>query len=218
MNNNNQFKFNLNNGQIPPQMMMQGRTNSAYKFLIVMLVGILPLLLCSLFIVDASMAQDFKQWGANGVTHATIDISYGFMWLIGIAIYIATFPVCFFLVGISEEIKLDVVPGTSAAALVMLNMFVIPHSSAWFLLLSIPSFLIIGFVIGVVVIIINTLKKINNEIVKAQNNPEFKKMVDELQKMQGMQPGQQPNKKTNTKVENNPFVDVEDESEEDEEK
>ncbi len=222
--NNNQFKFNSNNGQIPPQMMMLNgmgkRTNSAYKFMIILVIGILPLLLCALFIVDSSMATEFKQWGSAGVKNATIDVDYGFMWLIGLAVYIAIFPVCIFLTKISDEISLDIVPGTSAAGLVMLNMFVIPHSSAWFLLLSIPSFLIIGFIIGIIVIAFVTISAFNKKMIEAQNNPEFKQMVNELQKMQGQNPGQgpMPTKKPDAKVEGNPFVDVEDESENDEEK
>ncbi len=222
--NNNQFKFNMNNAAMPQQMMMQNRTNSAYKFLIVMLVGIIPLLLCAMFIVDSSMADEFKQWGQNGVTHANKDVSYGVMWLIGLAVYIAIFPICILLTKLSDEVKLDIIPSTSSAGLIMLNMFVIPHTSAWFLLLSIPSFFIIGYIIGVIVIVVLTLKKINNEIVKAQNNPEFQQMVSELQKMQGMNPGggpmpgQKPNPTPDKKIEDNPYVDVEDESEDEEEK
>ncbi len=220
MNNNN---FNFNKNQIPQQMMMnnmQSRTNSAYRFLIMLLVGILPLLLCSLFIVDFSMATEFKQWGSLGVKNARIDVDYGIMWLIGLVVYVAIFPICILLTKLSDEIKMDIIPGTSAAGLVMLNMFVIPHTSAWFLLLSIPSFLIIGYIIGVIVIVFVTISNFNKQIIKAQNNPEFKQMVDELQKMQGQNPGQGPttNKKQDSQVEGNPFVDVEDESEDDEEK
>ncbi len=213
--NNNQFKFNSNNGQIPPQMMMLNgmgkRTNSAYKFMIMLVIGILPLLLCALFIVDSSMASEFKQWGSAGVKNATVDVDYGFMWLIGLAVYIAIFPVCIFLTKISDEISLDIIPGTSAAGLVMLNMFVIPHSSAWFLLLSIPSFLIIGFIIGIIVIAFVTISAFNKKMIEAQNNPQFKEMAEKIRKAQGANPSNPTEPRKD--LDKNPYVDVEDETE-----
>ncbi len=236
MNNNNN-RNNRNNmfnqmggngrGQIPinPMMTMGKPTNSALKFLIVMLIGILPLLLCSIFIYDPTMVDDFKQWGEGFGQFAIIEVQYGFMWLIGLSVYLAIFPMIVLLTKINKEIKLDVVPFTSAAALAMLNMFVIPHSSRWFLLLSIPSFAIIGFIIGVVVMAVMIMNTLQRQMNQLQDNPEFKQFVDEVQKMQQNNPnfnngrpinnGQtKPNQPKKEDFKDNPFVDVPEEDEE----
>lgn len=222
MNNN----FNNMNRQnipgMPPGLLAGGRTNSGFKFLIAMLLGILPLLLCAMFITDESMANEFKQWGAQGNTTATTYVDYGFMWLIGIVIYIAIFPVIYFLTKVTNEIKLDVIPSTSAAALAMLNMFVIPHSHAAFLILSLPAFAIIGYIAGAFVMVILMIKTLQSQVKKAQNDPEFKNMMQQMQQqMQGQQPGfnnRPPQKKVNKEdYKDNPYVDIPEE-EEDKEK
>lgn len=218
MNNfKNQFN-NMNSKNINPMMIGSSKTSSAIKFSIAMLLGILPLLLCSLFIIDSSMAEQFKQWGQNGATNQTIDIDYGFMWLIGLAIYIGIFPLIIFLTKITKEIKLDVIPLTSSLALVMLNMFVIPHSSAWFLMLSIPSFFIIGYIIGSVFVVFYILSNMNKQFKTMQDDPKVKEMLEQMQKMQGMNPNMPKDfgKKNEKQNDQNPFVDIPTEDEEDE--
>lgn len=222
-NNNNQFNANMNKNMngFPMNAMMNGpRTNSAVKFMIVLLLGILPLLLCSLLITDSSMTEEFKQWGQTGPKNAIWDIDYGFMWLIGIAVYISIFPIVGLLTKITKEVKLDVIPLTSAAGLAMLNMFVIPHTSAWFLLLSIPAFSLIGAIIGLVVMVVMIVKQLNKQLTTMQEDPKFKEMMDQLQGLQGAQgpqAGRQPNggpKQSQKKFEDNPFVDIPEEDEE----
>ncbi len=209
---------------LPPGLLSGGRTNSAFKFLIAMLLGILPLLLCSMFIVDFDMANQFKQWGSAGNTTATLDLDYGLMWLMGIAIYIAIFPIIVLLTKLTKEVKMDVMPVTSASALAMLNMFVIPHSHAAFLILSLPAFAIIGYILGAFVMVIMMIRGMQASMAKMQNDPEFKKMMEQMQRGQGMpgQPGFNPNPKPQPKVQDkdfkdNPYVDIPEE-EEDEEK
>lgn len=224
MNNfNNQFNNMNKNGMngLPMGAMMGTKTNSAIKFMVVLLLGVLPLLICSLLITDPNMTDQFKQWGPSGPKNASIHIDYGFMWLIGIALYIAIFPVIYLITGLTKEVKMDVMPATSAAGLAMLNMFVIPHTSAWFLILSLPSFAIIGFIIGLFVMLVIIVKKINKQMNDLQKNPEFKKMMDQFQGKQGAN-GAFGNNKPNNDYKSNPFVDIpnetkEEDKEEDEE-
>ncbi len=216
----------LNNKNInghPMSAMMAQKTNTAVKFIIVMVLGILPLLLCALFITDETMASQFKQWGSQG-SQAQHYMDYGFMWLLGIAIYVATFAILILITGLTKEVQLDVVPATSAASLAMLNMFVIPHSHAAFLILSLPAFAIIGYIIGVFVVVIVAIKRLQKQINKAQQDPEFQKMMNDIQKQMGQpgmkpQPGQfnkgkGPNKPQEKDYKDNPYVDVPDDEEE----
>ncbi len=214
MNNfNNQFN-NMNKngmGRLPLGQVMGAKTNSAVKFMIALMLGVVPLLLCALFITDQTMVTEFKQWGSQGPLNTKIDVDYGFMWLIGLGVYISIFPIIYLITKLTKEVKLDVIPPTAAAGLAMLNMFVIPHSSAWFLLLSLPSFAIIGYIIGAFVMVIIIVKNINAQMSKLQNDPEFKKMVDQLQNGQGAN-GAFGNKKPNNDYKSNPFVDIPDET------
>ncbi len=216
MNNfNNQFN-NMNRKQIPMGSLMGQRTNSAYKFLISLAIGILPLLLCSLFITDPEMAGEFNQWGNGGPQNAILEVQYGFMWLIGLIVYISIFPIILAITKLTKEVKLDVIPSAAASGLAMLNMFVIPHSSRWFLLLSIPSFAIIGYIIGMFVMVLIVVNSINKQMDQLQNDPNFKQMMDQVQRMQGQNPNMMnmPNNKNNKPannkkdIKNNPFVDV----------
>ncbi len=221
MNNfNNRNNFNGRGGpQIPMQMMMGSKSNSAYKFMIVLLLGILPLLLCSMFITDSSMAGEFNQWPNGTAQTAIIDIDYGFMWLIGLGVYILIFPTIVLITKFTKEVKMDVIPATASFGLAMLNMFVIPHTSAWFLILSIPSFLIIGYIIGVFVTVFISLAMINKQMTKVQNDPQFKEMMDKIQEAQNkqMNHGGQGQNKKQPKFGNNPFVDIPEENKNDEE-
>ncbi len=205
-----------------------GRTNTAIKFIIVMALGVLPLALCALFITDPEMASQFKQWGQFGKTNASLYMDYGFMWLLGLALYILIFPVIYLLSNLTKEVKLDVIPATSAAGLATLNMFVIPHTHAAFLILSLPSFAIIGYIFGSFIMIISALKKMQRDMKKMQNNPEFQermkkmqndpqfqKMMEDFKKQQGINIPKSGEQKD---IKDNPYVDIPEEEKEDEEK
>ncbi len=219
-------QFNMNK---PPIGMMPGmgkKTNTAFKFLIVMLLGILPLLLCALFIGAEGMESQFKQWGSSGAINTTVQIDYGFMWLIGLVLFIAIFPVIILLDKFVSDINLDVMPITSAAGLAMLNLWVIPHSHAAFLILSLPAFAIIGYIIGMFVMIVIVIKNAQKQIDKLQKDPNFKKMMDQMQKggptgfpnpntmNQNKNVNSKPGKKQDYK--DNPFVDIPEEQDEEE--
>ncbi len=210
MNNKFNFNQNINQSQINASL-MGARTNSAIKFLIVILLGLVPLLICSYFITANGMEGDFHQWGKEGSKHATVFVDYGVMWLIGLTVYFLIFPIIYLLTKLTNEVKLDVIPSTSAVGLAMLNMFVIPHTSAYFLILSLPCFALIGFIIGMIVMISLIVANINTQMKKMQNDPNIKKMMDQLQN--GGLNNPNVNKK-NKDLSNNPYVDIPGEDEE----
>lgn len=199
------------------------RTNTAIKFIVCMLVGILPLLVCALLVTSSSSspsADAFKQWG-NAGSNAKYQIDYGFMWLIGILVYILTFPIVIVLTRITNgAVKLDVIPSTGACALAMLNMFVIPHSHAAFLILSIPAFALIGYVVGAFVMVMVYIKAMQSQVRRMQQDPQMKEAMDQMQRMaQGQNPNQpKPNNQgKNIKKDDykqNPYVDVPEDEEE----
>ncbi len=209
MNLNNMKNQGNMRGGLPAGALLGGKTNTAIKFLIVMIIGIIPLLLCSLFLTATDMASEFKQWGQQG-SQATTEIDYGYMWLIGIGLYLITFPIIFLISGLSKEVNVDIIPATSAASLAMLNMFVIPHTSAYFLILSLPAFAFIGYIIGTFVMIIHTIKKLQRQMNALQQDPEVKKMMKDFENQMN---GQAPTKGKKD-YKDNPFVDIKEEDEE----
>lgn len=231
-NNNNPFQ-NMGQGpQLPPGFAIGRRTSGSTKFLIVLLLGVLPFLLCSIFLMDPNMADQFKQWGKTGHTMTrSLDLNYGLMWLVGIGVFAATQFILTIIIGKFKEVGADVRPGTTAFSLMMMNFFLIPHVSAWFLILSIPAFLIIGYIIGVIIGAFIMFANIKKQVTKMQSDPNFAEILEKMQQGHGgMNPTFNPNangkgnKKPNLDVEkpkpkdyaDNPFVDVKDEDEDQE--
>ncbi|NQX83154.1 MAG: hypothetical protein HRS50_00365 [Mycoplasmataceae bacterium] len=204
MNNFNK-NMNQNNPFINIQKMKPKKTNGAIKFTFAVLLGIVPLLLCALF-VTSSGNQEFNQWGATtGLEKIKID--YGLMWLLGIGIYIISLVITIIMIKIIKNIYLDIVPLVSSSGLVLLNMFVIPHSDSLFLILSVPSFLIIGYIIGIIIVIISSMNSIRKEIIKTQENGH--NPLHDLQK----QSNKPINKEKNNEYKDNPFIDVDSKNE-----
>lgn len=211
MNNFNNFNPN-NQMKINPAMFAQNRTSSALKFLISICLGMIPFILCSLFIFAEGMIGDFHQWGENGIPgnfNNYIVVSYGVMWLIGLLVYVAIIGITYALTIFVKDIKGDVIPPVSAMAVAMLNMFVIPHTSIYFLLLSLPAFAIIGYILGALIMVFVFIGNLKKQMLKMQEDPQMKKMMDELQSKA---------KQQNNDIKNNPFVDVKAEDEEKEDK
>ncbi len=207
MNNNNNFNPN-NQMKINPAMFAQNKTSSALKFLITICLGMLPFLLCAMFIYADGMIGEFHQWGEDGMAgnfSNAITVSYGVMWLIGIAVYVGVIGITFALTKFVKDIKGDVVPPVSSMAIAMLNMFVIPHTSIYFILLSIPAFAIIGYILGAIIMVFIFVANLKGQMAKMQNDPQMKKMMDDLQKQAGQKP--------KNDIKNNPFVDIKDDEE-----
>lgn len=206
-NQNNPF-MNMPKG-MQPQMK---RTHGAIKLLIVFFLGIIPFILCAAFIIPNNLpAGSFNQWPETFPgSFGGIDVSYGIMWLIGIAVYIVTMIVGFLLGKYVKGIELDIIPLLSAASLAMLNLFVIPHSDSIFMILSLPSFALIGFIIGTFIMMTMGIRTFFKEMNNLQNNESsvLKDIQNSIKK--------QEEKKDKT-YEDNPFVDVKNDEDEDDE-
>ncbi|BDU67722.1 MAG: hypothetical protein TYPL_3750 [Candidatus Tyloplasma litorale] len=232
MNNNQQNPFKNLNYKMPPGMMQQKKTQGYIKLLMIILLGIFPLLICSVFITSTG-SQEFNQWGDTGyqVKNYTWTIDYGFMWLLGIAIFIFSLVINKILADKIKTINLDTLPLVSSASLAMLNLFVIPHSKQIFLILSLPSFAIIGYILGVIIVIFITITQLRKQMMQMENDPEMKNAMNQFQNMfKGPNSGKlndhkkhnntknsSNSNKNNKDYKNNPFVDVKDEEEEDKE-
>ncbi len=178
------------------------RTKGSIKFIVFAFLGMLPLLLCCLFFT--STTHDFKQWGPNGFTDPTsaaMDINYGFMWLVGLATVIGSFIILWMFIKFSDFIFADTIPLFFSTSFAMLNMFVIPHSSQWFLFLSLPAFAIIGYVFGVIVMIFIFIKEFQLKIRSLERNGE--EVLEKLKERGFFKYQNQSNKNKE------PFIDVE---------
>lgn len=201
-----------NNPFMNMQLMQIKRTPGVIRFTFAVMLGILPLLICAMFISPNDINQVFKQWGEAGIqTKVTVD--YGLMWLIGFAVYISSLLVTTTIVKYVKGISIDVVPITAAAGLAMMNMFVIPHSSQWWLLLSLPSFWLIGYIVGIFIMLVSSIKVIQSEILKMQDNGEnpFENTI--LDKQNSKKKSDINKKQLEDFEEGNPFVDVEEDEE-----
>lgn len=176
INNINQENLSLNNN-----FMMQQRTSGAWRLTTTFFLGMVPLLLCCTFI-STSDGQEFYQWPHGFPSTIKVDVDYGIMWLIGIAIYVGALTINYFLIKFFNQIKIDTIPLTASAGLAMLNLFVIPHSSPYFLLLSLPSFAIIGYILGVIIVIFITIFQIRKQFQIMQNDPNMKEKMEEFKK------------------------------------
>lgn len=225
--NNNQPGMNRNQNpfnNLPPALRPKN-TNTSLKFLLALILGVLPMLMCILFIglggPDSGSVNwsDFNQWGTSAQNKAWI-VSYGIMWLIGISVYIAIIIIVVILTKFVEDINLDVLPLISGLSLAMFNMFIIPHFSPWFLLISVPAFMIIGYVIGAIVSVSIALSIMQKEMSKNSDNPNsaFKQMQEQMRANNpNLANKPKPTNKKKTKYKDNPFVDLkEDEDDEDE--
>ncbi len=232
MNNFNQFNnMNMGKGPNPQMMLMGGKTLGSIKFTVAVLVGLLPLMLACMFIgASGSYEGTFHQWGPTGETSTVlVYIDYGWMWLIGIGLYIGSMVTAVMLSRYVKSINVDVIPLVSAGALGMLNLFVIPHSNQAFLILSLPSFAIIGYIMGGIVMVVTALTNMQRNMQKMQNDPNVKKMMEDFeeqmkknnpqmynQMMQGRQntPGAPKPSDKKKEYEDNPYVDIPEEDEE----
>lgn len=221
----NNFNNQQNNIFKGLQMPKPLKTNSAIKYSVAFLLGVIPLLLTAMFI-GSTGNQEFNQWGQAGEP-GTINtyIDYGLMWLIGLAIYIASVTLIS-IIGSYEKIKfihLDIIPATSGFGLAMLNLFVIPHSAQIFMILSIPSFFLIGYIIGVFVMLFTSISKMQRDIRKSGITQEdIMKQMMNGQQNPFMQNNKHPDAKVTkpknkTNYEDNPFVDVSENEDNDDE-
>lgn len=223
MNNNTNNNPFMGNGKMPFGNMKAAKTHPAIKWIIISIFGILPFLLLIFLVGPESKIAD--NW-RTGSFIATID--YGMMWLASIVVILLGALAVSLIAYFTKDVRNDVIPFTMGFLFMFAGFYVIPlgaWASLGFLLIA-PILFILGAVIGAIGTFIVSLRNIQKEFAKIQQDPEAKKQVDEALEqfkkqggMFGQQPPQQqppkpPVEDKEEKYEDNPFVDLEEDDEE----
>ena len=199
--------FNQGKNSMNLEMLKQYRTKPLIKYSVSAFCGLLSFIL--LITLVSTTDVHFEQWSNGHATEWTV--SYGILWLIGFGALAFNIILASLIVRFFSDVKIDTIPLVVSWSFAAFSFLIIP-APIWAEFLLIPLFAIIGFIAGMVGVLFFSLYKFTKEARKNPNNGQnpFASMGPN-----GPYNNNNPNindpNSHEEKHEDNPFVDIEDE-------
>ncbi len=221
MNNNKSNNPFMGNNPMMNNLLKINRTKPMIKWIVITLFGILPFILLTFLVGPTDEINNWRNW------NFVAEIDYGLMWAVGVVTIVFSLLVISLISFYTKDVKNDVIPFVGGFLFMGFGFYLFPLGKALSLLfiLIAPIMFILGFAIAGFGVLIVVMRKISREMKEIQNDPnkmkEVQEAMEQFQKQNGGMFGNQKQNNSNLKkdkeeeYEDNPFVDVEPEEDED---